>query len=134
MEKLTRVLDNMQEIQRLEEKIEQLTAIAEKVTTIISSEPKGNSGNPKDDVWANLIDTKSLYSFKLATYLFEAERLEDELDTIEDRNIRTAMKYYYLDGLTQAEISGRTGYDERSVRRFLSEGRKIYVKKFDYDA
>lgn len=129
-ERLNRVRNGWQEFHRLSEKVEELEALATRVTPVLSDMPKGKSPKPKDDVWAMLADYKDQCEAEIRWYLKASQELEKELSIIYSPNIRTAMKYRYIDCLKVEDIADTMGYEIRSVRRFLAKGREIYLKEY----
>lgn len=128
--RLYRVVDSIREYKRLSVKIEELEAAATKITSTLSPAPKGGGEHYTDDVWAKLADYKSLCKLQWLIILEESLALEDELDCIRNSDIRTAMKYKYVDGMTVSEISEQMQYSSRNVDRFLQKGRRIYDRYY----
>jgi len=124
--RLSRVISSKHEYERLRRKVEELEALAERVTLPLSPLPKGGGSNLVDENWAKLIDYKNKCAWLLVLYEAEARELEEELECIRNPNIRTAMKYRYIDDLTVEEIAERMSYSTRNIDRFLNTGRRIY--------
>lgn len=129
--KLYRVINGRREYERMRDKVFELEAIAEKITPTLSQMPRGNSGNPKDDAWAKLIDYKTECEWLLSVYLNDCQELEHELQVIRDDTIRVAMQYKYIDGMTVESIAEKMGYTPRNISYCLAKGRKIYEKYYE---
>lgn len=126
MEKrITRVLECKAEHERLLLKVEELTALCEKVTPTITGMPKG-SAVLTDDTWAKLMDYKRSCSEKLNEYYQMKVELEQEFDRIRNADVRTVLNYKYVDGLTIDAIADRMHYSTRTIDRFLRIGRDAY--------
>lgn len=130
IEELNKVRNGYSELQRLTLKIQELEALATKVTPVLSDVPKGSGNSSKDDVWARLTDYKMECQARLDSYLASSKELEQELKCIHNANIRTAMCYYYIDMIKQETIADLMHYSPRQVRNILSKGRKIYSESF----
>lgn len=130
MDRLNRVRTSYAEAQRLLLKVEELEALATKITPVLSPTPKGDSGGYKDDSWARLIDYKMSCEELISEYIKSSMELDTELDCIRNRNIRTAMKYYYIDRKKQEAIADLMGYSDREIRYYLQKGRKIYCEVY----
>lgn len=130
-DRLNRVRASYLEVQRLLWKVEELENLATRTTPILSPTPKGNSGLPKDESWARLIDYMQECEAKISEYITNCIELEQELGCIRNQNIRTAMKYYYVDRKKQDEIAELMHYSDREIRYFLQKGRKIYKEVYD---
>lgn len=126
MEKdIDRVRKKWREYRRLQDRLDQLTALAEKATANLSGMP-GSGYSPKDDVWAMLADCRIQYEEQIRDYLRESERLEKELRCIHNDNIRTACMYRYIHCLTVEEVAERMEVDRSTAYRLLDKGRSIY--------
>ena len=130
IDRLNRVRNSYHEARRLLLKVEELENLATKMTPVYSNTPKGDSQTLKDDSWAKLIDYKMLCEERVREYLDSCRELEDELRCIRSDNIRTAMKYYYVDHKKQETIAEIMGYSEREIRYYLQRGRKIYTEAY----
>jgi len=126
MSRLTRVVDGWYEYQRLREKVAQLTSIAEKITPQLSDMPHASSSKSKDETWAALIDYKNKCQNALAQYYKDCKDLDEELNVIQNPEIRIAMKYKYIDRQSAEKIARKINFDVRTVYRFLKTGRRIY--------
>lgn len=124
-EKLSRVIRGRAEYERLVRKIEELNSLATRVTSSTSLTPRGQ-GKPIEEIWGQLIDYKSACSFQIIAYLTDSRELEKELDCIRNSSIRTAMKYFYLDGTSIEKIAQAMNYSTRTIDRLLQTGRRIY--------
>jgi len=128
--KLNRVRDGKKEYERLLFRIEELKAIAERITPVLSDMPKGGS-KAKDDTWAMLADYKTKLEDKIEQYVKDSTALDLEIDgCINSQRIRTAMKYRYINCLNVASIAERMNYDARTISRLLRTGRNIYEEYF----
>lgn len=123
--RLTRVMDSRLEYEQLLYRVEELTATAEKVTSVLSATPKGNNGQ-KDDVYATLIDCKERCLKKLKRLEEEKEELEEEISNSSYGAEKTAMVYRYVGCMKIEEIAERMCFDKRTIDRFLQSGRKKY--------
>lgn len=47
----------------------------------------------------------------------QVSAIEDWLDGIEDPEMRTILRYYYADGMSQREIGEKLGYDRSTITR-----------------
>ena len=130
MERLNRVRTSYAEASRLLLKVEELENLATKITPVLSQTPKGSSGGYKDDSWATLIDYKMTCEEVISEYIKSSMELDEELDCIRNRNIRTAMKYYYIDRKKQETIAELMGYSDREIRYYLQKGRQIYCEVY----
>lgn len=124
--KITRVLELRAEYKRLLGKVEELEALCERSTSSITGMPRSAGISLRDDTWAELMDYKASCSDRLNDYVMTWLELDGELDRIKNPNIRTAMKYKYLDGETISVIAEKMSYTTRSIDRFLRVGRRIY--------
>ena len=128
--RLDRVIKGREEYNRLRRKIEELQSLAEKITTLPSQTPVSRSGGNKDALWAQLVDYKEQCEWQLLVYIEDCRALEQELECIRNSDIRTAMKYKYIDARTIEDIAERMSFSTRSIDRFLQTGRKIYLKYY----
>lgn len=128
-QKLNRVLYKQNEYKRLLVKIEELEAIATRVTPILSDLPKGGSSTP-DDRWSKLVDYKLQLQACLDQYAQDCIELEDELECIKSERVRVAMKYKYIDGLSVERLAECLETDERYAYKLLARGRKIYEETY----
>lgn len=129
-ERLNRVRNSWREYKRLSEKLEELEAIATRITPVLSDMPKGNSFRPKDDTWAELADYRDKCDEEIRWYLKASKQLEEELKCITNQNIRTAMAYRYIDCYKLEDIAATMSYEVRQVKRYLSKGKEIYIKEY----
>ena len=127
--RLNRVRDGYFEYKRMLNRVQELEAIATKITPVLSDMPKGGSGN-QDDKWARLADYKAKVQDKLNQYLLDCEELEEELDCIRSPRIRAAMKSKYIDVMQTDDIARLIETDERYVYKLLARGRKIYEETY----
>ena len=130
-ERLNRVRNTYEEAKRLALKVEELESIATKMTPVLSLTPRSDGYALKDDTWAKYIDYKMQCEEKISDYITSCMELDNELDCIRNRSIRTAMKYYYVDRLKQETIAERMHYSDREIRYLLSKGRKIYYEEYN---
>lgn len=128
-DRLNRVREGKIEYYRLLRRVDELKALAEKVTPTISDMPKGGN-HTTEDTWVELADYKSRCEFQLKTYIADCASLEEELDCIRNPDIRTAMKYRYIDCLQVDEIMDLMHYERRWTYKLLSRGRRIYAKYY----
>lgn len=126
-ENITRVLDCRAEYERLLYTVAELEVLCQRVTTSLTGMPKGGS-SLTDDTWAKLIDYKKKCEDRLNQYYQMKMELEQELDGVRNADIRTALKYKYVDGLTIEAIALRMHYSTRTIDRYLRTGRRIYAK------
>jgi len=129
-QKLNRVRTGWAEFKRLTDKIEELEALAEKVTPTLSDMPKGGF-HSKDDTWAMLADYRDACKEQLHMYLKDCEELEKELNCIKSDAIRTTMKCRYVNKMTIEDIASTTCYNYRTIQKHLAKGRKIYCEVYD---
>lgn len=130
IDRLNRVRKARFEYERLLNKVEELTTIAERMVPMMSQTPESRgSVKLNDDTWARLIDYKIECEAKLNQYLADCRELEKELECINSLRIRTAMHYRYVDSRPIREITASMGYDERSIYRFLRKGEEIYCNE-----
>ena len=129
-ERLNRVRTGYNEARRLLLKVEELENMATRMTPIYSQTPKSDSPALKDDSWAKLIDYKTLCEESVTAYINSCRELEEELGCIRNKNIRTAMKYYYIDRMKQEAIAELMGYSDREIRYYLQKGRSIYFEVY----
>lgn len=128
--RLDRVLAGAAENKRLQQKVEELQALAEKTTASLSEMPKGKGGKGKDELWNQLIDLKEKYELQLKIAELEKLDLETELDCIRNSDIRTAMKLFYVDGAQITTIAATMVYSPRTIDRYLQKGREIYERYY----
>lgn len=127
---INRVIDGRAEYDRMLLKVEELKTMAEKMTPVLSDMPKGGN-HTLEDTWIKLADYKSELQFKMSAYIQDCMELENELECIRNDNIRTAMKYKYIDGLTIEKIADIMIYDTRQIDRYLHTGRSIYERFYN---
>lgn len=127
MGKLDRVRNGRKEYERLLRKVEELEALAERTTTVITGTPRSGSGIPVDDSWAKLIDYKNKCLARMSAYLEDCENLEAEIEScIKKPHIRAALKARYVDCLKVSEVARLIGYEPRNTYLLLAKGRRIY--------
>lgn len=129
-DRLSRVINGKREYERIKLKVEELESVAERITLSLSPLPRGGGAKLVDDNWAKLVDYKNKCAWLLVMYEAEAKELEEELECIRNTNIRTAMKYRYIDDLTVDTIAERMSYSTRTIDRFLNTGRRIYYATY----
>ena len=126
-ENITRVLDCKAEYERLVYTVAELEALCQRATPSLTGMPKGGA-HLTDDTWAKLIDYKKSCEDRLNEYFKMRIELEEELDRVRNPDIRTALKYKYVDGITIEATALRMHYSTRTIDRYLRIGRKIYAK------
>ena len=116
------------EYNRLQWKVEEMQALAERVTKAFSLVPASRgSKKHKDDAYASLIEYKELCEWKLEELIKESMELEGEIDrAVTDEKTRVMLKYRFVDSLTVKEIAERTFLSERTVSRMIGRGRQQY--------
>ena len=132
--RLNRVRDMRFEYLRLEQKVEELTALAEKITPVISGMPKAQGKSKTEDIWAKLADYKTMCAQKIEEFIDESEVLEKELSVIKDPRIAAVMKCRYVDCLSIETIAIVMHYDKRTIFRYLDKGKKIYAQYYSEKA
>lgn len=59
------------------------------------------------------------YVRKLLDIQREIDNIEQFLNSVDDPEMRTILRLYYINGLTQEQIADELGYNERTIRRKL---------------
>ena len=131
-ESLNRVRSHKVAYDRLVNKVECLTALAERSTPVLSGMPKAGARHGQtDETWAALADYRRECEQELISYITESKRLELELNCIKSTRVRTAMKYRYIDLLKIPAIADQMAMNERNVYNLLKRGRMIYEKHWE---
>lgn len=128
-ERLNRVVSGKLEYERMLARVEELEALATRVTPVLSMTPGGGS-QLKDDTWAQLMDYKASLTDKIQQYLRDCDMLEHELECIRNPKIRTAMQYRYINGFLVEQIARAMNYDERNIYILLRKGKSIYADTY----
>ena len=132
-ESLNRVRARKVEYDRLLNKVEYLTALAERTTAVLSGMPRASAKHGQsDETWASLADYRSKCEEKLDEYVRQCVLLEEELTTcIKSVRVRTAMHYRYVDLMSVSDIASNMAINERNAYRFLKRGRIMYERYYD---
>lgn len=133
IEKLNRVRDGKKDFEWQLNRIEELTAMAERVTPVLSDTGVHGGASLKDDSWAKLIDAKAECKDRLDTYLRDCDDLYQELECIHKPNIKVAMRYRFVSCMKIEDIATTMVFDERWVRRLIAKGIKIYCEEYQDD-
>lgn len=70
--------------------------------------------------WEKVRRTEKRYKQKIDTLLQECEEVEEYIEEIPDSLMRRLIRMYYLDGLSQCEISKRVHMSQSSVSKKIS--------------
>lgn len=103
---LSRLYHLRKRIAFLKDKIEQIRARAEKVTSSITGMPRGGTHIDYKD---ELADLKSLYQMLLEQTVIEERRLTEYIEQIEDVQLKNIMQYRFAECLTWEEVAMKIG-------------------------
>lgn len=115
------------------ERMERLRAMAERCTT----QPAGFGGygsgvnDRVGNTAAMLADMQRKADECVAAYMGHAECVALAIDSIEDSTQRTVLRMRYLDGLSWEDISEKTHYSERWLRKLHGRGLSSLLAKED---
>lgn len=128
---LHRMRQLMRQTVNVQWKIEREMARATKITTVITGMPHGGGGHDQvADGAIQLQEIKAVYNEALD----ELERMRSELDplvnTLEDVNLRAAMRLRYMHGRSPEDIADAISYADRTIYRFLRKGEEELCRRY----
>lgn len=110
--------DKQAAINNLKDRIDEITAILERVTpvpldTAIISH--GKSGDKMAGLIAELVDTKEKLCKQAKAAEEQAAQIEGFIESIENPNHRKAIRLYFIGCLTMDEVARKCNYSDRKV-------------------
>lgn len=98
------------ETDRLYDEIERLRSQAEKMTAVLSAEPKGGSGKDRMAVVDEIIEKKRQLEDKVREAFAARSAIVQAIDAVKSPLHRRVLAWRYLNGATFEEIAVREGY------------------------
>ena len=116
---------------KIQWKVEQEQARATKITTVLTGMPRGGGGhNQVEDGAIKITELKEAYS----EVICELERMRAEVDplisTLEDANLRAAMRLRYIKGYKPEEIADAISLADRTVFRYMKRGENELCRRY----
>lgn len=116
--------------ERLERRIEEMTAQAEKVTSVISDTPRGGKKETGNPVWDALVDTKTRCGENMVAALKREAEIEAFIRSLDGPVIRQLLRYRYLELMSWEQMAAEMNYTERHIYRLhgaaLKEARRVW--------
>ena len=131
MVNLYRMRQLIRQTVKVQWRIEQEKARATKITTVITGMPRGGSGrNQVEEGAIKLTELKEAYG----EVIYELEHMREELgpmiDTLEDVNMKVAMRLRYIHGYKPEDIADAISYADRTVYRYLRQAEVELHRRF----
>ena len=105
------------EIQKIENQLEELTFIGGKV---VNGMPSGNKiSNPTEQFIATKLRLQEQLTSVLNKYISERERIEDEIEKIDDAEIRLIARMRFIDNMDYEDIGRELHLHRTSVYKKL---------------
>lgn len=119
------------DIERRQERIKELEAEAERVTTFLSTLPKSKGFKDRlSQIVANIIDEKMIILLKTEELSIERRKIEYFLNDVKDPKMAYYMRLRFIDGMTWQQIANKCGNEatedcaRKSIERYLAGGEK----------
>ncbi len=98
------------DIERRQERIKELEAEAERVTTFLSTLPKSKGFKDRlSQIVANIIDEKMIIMLKTEELIIERRNIEYFINDVNDPKMAYYMRLRFIDGLSWQKIANATG-------------------------
>lgn len=125
--KLKRYLYLYQEIEMLLEDLERAKSYRERMTQILSSEPRGGSGDGTilEKATEQIVEIEERISGQVMQLTQERMETEEMISSIDNQRMRMIMRMHYISGKTWEQIADALFMDVRWVFRI----RKKAIKK-----
>lgn len=116
---------------KLQWRKEREIAKATKITTVLTGMPRGGSGKNKvEDGAIKVAELEEAYIEVLEELRNMKRELSPLINTIENADLRAAMRLRYIDEHRPEEIADAIPLAERTVYRYLKQGEDEICKKF----
>jgi len=119
-------------IQRLEDKVESLTSVAERVTTMLTGMPGGGE-HYTDDAWVAVMVCKEQYVQRLIASLAVKMEIEAFLDSVPGDRSQQLLRLRYADNLPWSKVAKEMHTSCRQVTRLhgtaLEDARSVYKEE-----
>ena len=109
-QRLQQYIQLQRETDRLYDEIERLRSQAEKMTAVLSAEPKGGSGKDRMAVVDDIVDKKRQLEEKVHEAFAARSAIVQAIDAVKSPLHRSVLAWRYLNGATFEEIAVREGY------------------------
>lgn len=131
MVNLYRMRQLVRQTVKVQWKIERTKAKATKITTVLTGMPRGGSGrNQVEDGAIKLTELREAYD----EVIDELDRMREELgpmiDTLDDVNMKAAMRLRYIKGYKPKDIADAISYADRTVYRYLRQAEIELQRRF----
>lgn len=115
---LNRYRDISLEIERMIEERTREYSKACKITPVYTDMPKQTSGDNKlQAAIEKLLEEDQRLAEKITEYLTAKKKIEAEIETVEDEQLRCLLRYRYIDHLTWEKIAEKMDYSHRQLMR-----------------
>lgn len=104
-----------------------LRALAEKVTSSISGQPKG-SGRSREEIICKMVDLEKELDEKIDRMVELRIKIEKEISLVADQRYRSILQMRYINGWTLEKIAVETGYSWRQVNRIHGQALERFRK------
>lgn len=116
---------------KLQWRKEREIAKATKITTVLTGMPRGGSGkNQVEDGAIKVAELEEAYIEVLEELRGMKRELSPLINTIENADLRAAMRLRYIDEHRPEEIADAIPLAERTVYRYLKQGEDEICRKF----
>jgi DNA-directed RNA polymerase specialized sigma24 family protein len=116
---------------KLQWRKEREIAKATKITTVLTGMPRGGSGkNQVEDGAIKVAELEEAYIEVLEELRSMKRELSPLINTIENADLRAAMRLRYIDEHRPEEIADAIPLAERTVYRYLKQGEDEICRKF----
>lgn len=123
-QELNECLSLSKEVREVRERTEEIRALAERVTTTYSQIASHKSGvsNKVETGGIKIQEYLQGRETLIETFVRTIHRIEKEIDSIKESDIRRCMRFRYIDGYGILEITVRMGLSKSTIIRMLKEG------------
>ena len=116
---------------RIRWRVEQEEAKATKITTVLTGMPRGSNNHSQvEDGAIKLTELKEAYHEVLEELEAMQAALDPLISTIENADLRAAMRLRYIDGHRPETIADAIPLADRTVYRYLKRGENELCKRY----
>jgi len=122
----------IEEVKIIRKQIDELNCRINSIRSIKGMNPQAQHGVGDDDKILHnvqkIMELESIIASKISQLIVAMDQVDKIISTIENKTIRTAMFYKYIDCLSDKEIALKMSYNVRQIYRFLKQGREEIKK------
>lgn len=129
-QRLQQYIQLQRETDRLYDEIERLRSQAEKMTAVLSAEPKGGSGKDRMAVVDDIVDKKRQLEDKVREAFAARSAIVQAIDAVKSPLHRRVLEWRYLNGATWEQIAI---YEGKSYHHIVTNIHKQALKMISFD-